>query len=288
MFVRRIIATSVLVPLLTTAAADDAMDTRFAYRSDIWPGARQQVEHLRTVHVYTDGHDAAKDACLAAQPEALDAFFHGNDPRLVMGERCGRLFVLVRDPSGTTWVGEARRFAAIHETYHLAAQLFGGPTPNLLVFGQRPASTPGSDRFFEKLARGSAEPSGDDADRAREILHDYQSMSPDDRRVVEFFATVEWPAEYYAFAVMASDEPDWTLQRYLAVRRRAGDEAAYRAAIPVGMLLDRSLGSTAWRPRLFKDQSMLTLLAHLASFDMPPVEMSRVSAMPLDLRRAAR
>jgi hypothetical protein len=252
------------------------------FRSDLWPGATVRDAPLRTVHFYTTGAEALKDDCLKQSSDEVTAFFGDAAGGLKFGARCGTLFVLVHDTIHPAMSEVARRFIGVHETFHIAAQIWGGPTPSVLIYGLRPKVSPRADKFFADLAKALNSRAGKgDLQVDADIAHEYQSLPPDDRATVDYFSALEWPAEYYAFKVMASERPDWNVKSYLAVREEIGNEASYRAAVAVGLELDGRLGSGTWEERVFKGDSMFTLLARLGSVNLDKVDLVQVTDYPL-------
>jgi hypothetical protein len=268
-----------LAPL--TAAASGSPHV-IEFRSDLWPGATLREAPLRSVHFYTSGDQALKDDCLKRRSDEVAAFYGDAAGGLKIGTRCGTLFVLVHDTLRPNMSETDKRFIGVHETFHIAAQIVGGPTPSVLVYGPRPKPSPRADQFFADVASALTARAGKgDLAVVVAIVREYRSLSPDDRATVDYFSTVEWPAEYYAFKAMASERPDWNLKRYLAVRAEIGDEASYRAAVPVGLELDGRLGAGTWEERVFKGDSMFTLLARLGSVNLDQVDLIQVTDFPL-------
>lgn len=227
----------------------------------MWPGVEKSQQ--RPVYFYNSRQAALDDTCLGQHGKGVSDLFSAPSARLQMGEMCGRLFVLLHDPAHEKISTVARDFAAAHETFHLAGQIFGGATPDL-IFAPRPRVTPGADRFFAYLA-SSLNGAGKSVSEQTisDISKAYEALSVDEKNVVDFYSVCEWPAEFYAYKVLESQEREWTLDRYLGVRKEIGDELSYRVAIPVGLALDRQLGNGQWEARVFQGESMFGILTRI-------------------------
>lgn len=244
-------------------AGEAAVSGGLTFRSDLWPAAAIRREKRRTVRFYTTAGDALHDDCLGRSRDEVAAFFTDKASRLSVGERCDKLFVLVHHTQGAM-SDTTREFVGAHETYHLVAQIFSGAAPGALL-EPRPKITPGSDKFFDDLAAAlTPHPGTGDTQAIADIAGRYAALSAQDRAVVDFMATIEWPAEYYAYLVMADEKRGWGIERYREVRKEASDETGYRAAIPVGLALDRRLGAGRWQERVLQGENMFAILAGLA------------------------
>ena len=275
---------SFVVSLLLVTSSIAAEPSRVvAFRADLWPGLEANESQLREVHFYTSKQAALSDPCLRTHESELSGFFADERGRLQLGEICGELVALMHPENHRTLSPRATNFVGAHETFHLVAQIFSGRAPSALAFDARPKTTPGSDRFFNDLAHAlESRPGPEDGGFVAHIAQLYVSLAAEDKAVVDFYSTVEWPAEYYAYKVLANEDNAWGLETYIAVRREIGDEPAYLAAIPTGLELDRAFGTGKWEERVIKGETMFGMLSRLpAGAPTPPVWQVKITSWPL-------
>jgi len=256
---------SVVVSLLLISSSISAgSSAEIAFRADLWPGIEISKSQPRKVHFYTSRQAALRDPCLRTHQSELSGFFDDAHGRLQLGEMCGELFALTHPANHMVYSQRANKFVGVHETFHLVAQIFSGRAPSAVAFDVRPKATPGSDRFFNELASALERGRGtENGTTFAGVAQRYESLSDEDRVVVDFFSTVEWPAEYYAYKVLASEDRTWSPESYIELRHEIGFEPAYLAAVSAGIELDRVLGPGKWEERVISGESMLGLLSKL-------------------------
>ena len=246
----------------TSVAAEPSQVVSF--RKDLWPGLPSENSKPQEVHFYVTKKTALTDSCLGAHQAEVSGFFDDVRERLQLGEMCGELIVLTHPANHATFSQLANSFVGIHETFHLVAQIFSGRSPSALVFDVRPKLTAGSEQFFNDLVHSLDNRKKVDARAAfAHIAQAYETLPAEDKAVVDFYSTVEWPSEYYAYKVLADDDKTWSRESYMTVRREIGFEPAYLAAIPTGLALDSVLGPGKWEDRVIKGETMLHMLSGL-------------------------
>lgn len=264
---------------VVTATIDPAAWTQTG--SIRWPGQEQAVIVMDAAGPWqASGCESGLKLNDAALAEAYS--FH-------LGEYCGRLVVVMNLSGGINGGHEARMFLAHHESFHVAAQMYGSLIPlRFLEIDQRIVSKYAEGSRFtdvyshiDRLTRGIQQNGGSEFS-CTALESSLSSMGEEARSYLEYKIFWEWPAEYYAQQIMFPD----SYEKYAEVRQSifafGGDSGSelFTAGVKVGRKLDVLFGREEWQRRVSEGWSMLDLLLErsgcVGQVPGPTVRMKRV------------
>ena len=246
-----------------------------------WPGSERAVTVM--------------DANESWQPPGCEIGLEASDSASIdtysfhMGEYCGSLVVVMNLSGGIRGGHEARMFLAQHESFHVAAQMYGSLIPvRFLEIYQRIVSryAEGSqftdlyshiDSFTKRITQVGSSGSGCAA-----LEKSLDSLDEDARTYLDYKIFWEWPAEYYAQQVIFPHD----YEKYVEVRRNVfasgGDSGSdlFMTGVRVGRALDVLVGRVNWQLRVSEGWTMLDLLLESSGCEArapgPTVRMKRV------------
>ena len=203
-----------------------------------------------------------------------------------LGEHCHRLIVFMNLSGGVTDQPRAEQFLSEHESFHVAAQMYGSKVP-VEFMGVDPGLVrgfSGSDRFknfytsIEDLF--ASEMNGDEASCAY-LEASYKALDPGAREYLDYKIFWEWPAEYYAQkAVFHDDFVGYSKFRSQLFSEGNDGFELFVSGVKTGMILDKVMGRERWQEMAAEGASMLDLLlGHYGCHPIPrslPVRMKRV------------
>lgn len=206
---------------------------------------------------------------------------------LRMGEICNRLVVVFRDDVFEMEAGNlGLEFAARHEAFHLAAQIYGSRVSLEYLQTQRRVATGRSAEFFDQLVNAfpladveSHLPSISDVCRA--IFPKYLDMSDDEKQEIDSLVFWEWPAEYYAYRSLKQEGRIDAIS-YERIRRLAGSYEEYSPGISIGLILDGMFDSRDWQARIKEGESMLDIIGAECFSDYKPLPKISVQVKRMD------
>lgn len=231
-----------------------------------WPSRERSV-----LFIHHEG-ELSEDVCSLSVRQRISGFFEETSTKgLRIGEACGRLFVLFKDRSLDRWP-LALEFAAHHEAFHLAAQIYGSKVPIEFLAVRRQDVGPNANRFFQQVEGSVGERSEaiELAELCGILRNEYLTLPESERDRIDAVAYWEWPAEYYAYQAMASRHDSFP-SRYRSIRSRIGSLAEYSPGVATGMLLDRELGRSHWQLRVAGGETMIQIAASLCGIRTIPV-----------------
>lgn len=242
-----------------------------------WPGPERTVTVL-------DAHQLAPtDPCIS---KGKDLVPKSENYSFRMGEACRKLFVVMDLTGGINGGAEAVQLLAYHESFHVAAQMYGAEIPvELLEIDPDIVSEFSEGKYFADFYKQvdlltSSIISGTPRS-CRDLESSYGVLSERARSYLDYKIYWEWPAEFYAQqAVRPHDFEGYkTLRSQLFVGGDPGYEL-FISGVRAGLALDIALGRSSWQTRVAQGQSMLHLLlseggCRARSFS-PTVRMRRV------------
>ena len=226
-----------------------------------WPDPSDRV-----VHVFYDARSAVDG--LSLPPSELRRLRSEVDG-IRMGQAGSVLAVLFQKPEFVA-DHEVRRFIALHESFHLAAQFYGGSVGfDRLDGGGAPEDPLKVGSYWQAILRAVMEP---DAVIAR--LHcpliraRFLALNENDRRFVVNRAFWEWPAEYYARRLTGGYEAPG---RYRAIRTRIsrGANLYVIGSLAMGFVARIHGSDYRWQDRIAEGESALNVV--LESMGCMPV-----------------
>lgn len=237
-----------------------------------WPSAEQTV-------VVLEGRDQAEADILRVVEGRYEFRFAQVDDRLVVIVGLGPGFA--REP-------RAVEFLAAHESFHVAAQIYGAKIPvNYLDMDPELARTytdgvafegfyDAIDVMHDGLAAGGKDAGCEALSRA------YEELSEDARTYLAYKAFWEWPAEFYSYSIAFSARPnEYEGFRANLFRENAGFRL-YTSGVKAAQLLEAKLARSEWQTRVANGQSMLSLLAATYNCEIRLQEQSPLTILRLD------
>src|SRR5690606_19942467 len=178
-----------------------------------------------------------------------------------------RLVVVMGLHPGLNGGRQAREFVSAHESFHIAAQLYGARIPlNYLEIAPELVATHAGAHAFEffydaidtmhaEVARGA-----EDVDCSA-LEETYAALEEGARTYLNYKIFWEWPAEFYSYSVTFAGR----LGEYEAFRARLfPDDTGYRlftAGVKVARMLEAKLPRAEWQAQVADGRSMLAVLA---------------------------
>lgn len=161
----------------------------------------------------------------------------------------------------------AREFLAAHESFHIAAQFYGGRIPLAYlevdpILVRAYAEGRAFDGFYDAIDTMHAEVARGAEDVDCSALEEtYAALEEGARTYLNYKIFWEWPAEFYSYSVTFAGR----LGEYEAFRARLfPDDTGYRlftAGVKVARMLEAKLPRAEWQAQVADGRSMLAVLA---------------------------
>jgi len=208
------------------------------------------------VYVYYTPDAAIRELELPASAEAV---LHAGKNSIFMGQQGNKLAVLLQRP-GFVSDREVRTFIALHESFHLAAQFYGGAVGFSRTTGTSvPENKALTDAYWHAVKQAVDSSVGTKNGHCSALADRYGALSDADRKFVVDRAFWEWPAEYFARSrIDGYDNPG----RYYAIRRRMseGDELYVVGSEAMGRVASIYGEDRSWQARVASGESALNVL----------------------------
>src|SRR5690606_36002145 len=155
---------------------------------------------------------------------------------------------------------EVRTYIALHESFHLAAQFYGGAVGFSRTTGTSvPENKALTDAYWHAVKQAVDSSVGTKNGHCSALADRYRALSDADRKFVVDRAFWEWPAEYFARSrIDGYDNPG----RYYAIRRRMseGDELYVVGSEAMGRVASIYGEDRSWQARVARGESALNVL----------------------------
>ena len=183
-----------------------------------------------------------------------------------VGESCQKLFVVMDLSGGINGGTESLKLLAHHESFHIAAQMYGAKIP-VEYLEIDPALTREFSRgdefteFYEDVEELTASILSGTPSSCNKLESSYELLDARPREYLDYKIFWEWPAEFYAQQAVIPDD----FERYQLIRSKlfAGGDPGYRlflSGVRVGLALDTIAGRENWQSAVAEGHSMLNLL----------------------------
>ena len=243
-----------------------------------WPGSSHAVMVMKPSELWR-ASSCEQGRHQALQPKQPQYSFK-------LGEFCEQLVVLMNLDGGVKGGEIARWFLAHHESFHLAAQMYGSKVPiRFLEIDQGLVSDHAQGEYFSDLYSEidlitDRILGGHPADCAS-LERSLSSLSDRSREYLEYKIFWEWPAEFYAQQIMFpgrfAEYKDF--RQNIFVTGDSGSEL-FLAGVKTGLALDVLAEREAWQREVSEGWSMFDLLLSHCGCDGrdpgPTVRMRRV------------
>ncbi|WP_162433959.1 hypothetical protein [Pseudoxanthomonas koreensis] len=203
-----------------------------------------------------------------------------------MGEECQKLFVFMDLGGGVNGGEPSIWFLARHESFHIAAQMYGSRIPVDFIQIDPELVRDFSDGtefagLYHELALLTTSIVNGSPRSCKSVELAYVSLSERSRTYLDYKIFWEWPAEFYA--QQASFPGDFGKYESFRSQLYVGGDPGYElfvSGVRTGLALDALVGRSNWQSDVAQGQSMFHLLmAHggcqSRKFD-PTVRMRRV------------
>lgn len=231
------------------------------------------------VHVYYTPDAAIRELEL---PASVEGVLHAGKDSIFMGQQGNKLAVLFQRPEFVS-DSEVRAFIALHESFHLAAQFYGGAVGFSRTTGTSvPENKRSTDAYWHAVKRAVAAPMTETRSAHCSLLEErYEALSDADRKFVVDRAFWEWPAEYFARSrINGYDNP----QRYHSIRRRMseGDELYVVGSDAMGRVASIYGEDRSWEARIGSGESALNVVLEVLGCPQVPDDPGLVKVEHVD------
>lgn len=206
-----------------------------------------------------------------------------------MGQHDDRLVVVMGLEPGINGGKAAWDFLAAHESFHLAAQYYGGRVPSAYIeIDENLVKKYSADHRFEEIYDAVDEmhrsvQAGTHAPPCERFSNAYRALDDGAKIYFSYKAFWEWPAEFYAYKAAF----EGSLAEYEVFRARLfADDAGYRlftAGVKLAELVELKLGRPAWQGRAAQGESMLAIFSVTYGCEIKLDESFTVTVDRLDL-----
>ncbi len=190
-------------------------------------------------------------------------FFLDKNESVDFGQKCSRLVVFVNFKELNS-VENFKEFAAAHESFHLAAQIYGMPFAFMVDYKFE------EDYYFvDEFSKLLISTMNNKSKTCSNINNYLDDLSDNKRLTILFKAMYEWPAEYYAKRfVFGSDTESYyqfkgDVTNKINVRGKQAWNDFYSLSILLADNIERKIEKQEWQNRVNKGESMLDVYLKL-------------------------